>query len=70
VKPILTRYRLPPLPLSVVFQPARRPSLKINHFVSFFADAFARDPDISPLAGATGDGATGARAARKKIAES
>jgi DNA-binding transcriptional LysR family regulator len=49
VKPILTRYRLPPLPLNVVFQPARRPSIKISHFVSFFADAFSRDPDISPM---------------------
>jgi DNA-binding transcriptional LysR family regulator len=49
VKPILTRYRLPPLPLNVVFQPARRPSLKISHFVSFFAEEFARDPDISPM---------------------
>lgn len=49
VKPILTRYRLPPLPLNVVFQPARRPSLKISHFVSFFAEEFARDADISPM---------------------
>jgi DNA-binding transcriptional LysR family regulator len=57
VKPILTRYRLPPLPLNVVFQPARRPSLKIGHFVSFFADAFSRDPDISPmLAGQDSEG--------------
>jgi DNA-binding transcriptional LysR family regulator len=55
VKPILTRYRLPPLPLNVVFQPARRPSIKISHFVSFFADAFSRDPDISPML--SGDGA-------------
>jgi DNA-binding transcriptional LysR family regulator len=55
VKPILTRYRLPSLPLNVVFQPARRPSLKIGHFVNFFADAFSRDPDISPML-ATDDG--------------
>ncbi|MFC5513489.1 LysR family transcriptional regulator [Massilia jejuensis] len=54
VKPILTRYRLPPLPLNVVFQPARRPSLKISHFVSFFADEFAIDPDISPMLGLDG----------------
>jgi DNA-binding transcriptional LysR family regulator len=54
VKPILTRYRLPPLPLNVVFQPARRPSIKISHFVSFFADAFSRDPDISPMLAADG----------------
>ncbi len=49
VQPILARYRLPPLPLNVVFQPARKPSLKISHFVSFFADEFARDPDISQM---------------------
>ncbi|XYJ10054.1 LysR family transcriptional regulator [Telluria sp. B2] len=54
VKPILTRYRLPPLPLNVVFQPARKPSLKISHFVSFFADAFSRDPDISQMLAAPG----------------
>lgn len=54
VKPILTRYRLPPLPLNVVFQPARRPSIKISHFVSFFADAFSRDPDISPMLASEG----------------
>ena len=54
VKPILTRYRLPPLPLNVVFQPARRPSIKISHFVSFFADAFSRDPDISPMLSGNG----------------
>lgn len=52
VKPILTRFRLPPLPLNVVFQPARRPSLKINSFVNFFADAFNRDPDIAQMPGA------------------
>jgi DNA-binding transcriptional LysR family regulator len=57
VKPILTRYKLPALPLNVVFQPARRPSLKISHFVSFFAEAFGRDPDISPMLAA--DGAMG-----------
>jgi DNA-binding transcriptional LysR family regulator len=54
VKPILTRYRLPPLPLNVVFQQARRPSIKIRHFVSFFADAFSRDPDISPMLSGNG----------------
>lgn len=47
--PILTRYRQPALPLNVVFQPARRPSLKVNHFVSFFADAFRQDPDIADM---------------------
>jgi len=49
VKPILTRFRLPSLPLNVVFQPARRPSLKVNRFVAYFAEAFARDPDIAPM---------------------
>ena len=54
VKPILTRYRATPLPLNVVFQPARRPSIKISQFVSFFAEEFARDPDISPMLAADG----------------
>lgn len=54
VKLILTRYRATPLPLNVVFQPARRPSIKISHFVSFFAEEFARDPDISPMLAADG----------------
>ncbi|OWW19911.1 LysR family transcriptional regulator [Noviherbaspirillum denitrificans] len=49
VKPILTRYSLPPLPLNVVFQPARRPSLKVNRFVAHFAEAFSRDPDIAEM---------------------
>jgi DNA-binding transcriptional LysR family regulator len=49
IKPILTRYRLPSLPLNVVFQPARRPSLKVNHFVSFFAEAFCQDSDIAEM---------------------
>ncbi len=47
VKPILTSFRPHPLPLNVVFQPARRPSLKINSFVNYFAEAFDRDPDIA-----------------------
>lgn len=49
VKPILTRYKLPPLPLNVVFQPARRPSLKVNRFVAYFADAFGQDADIAAM---------------------
>ena len=49
VKPILTRYSLPTLPLNVVFQPARRPSLKVNHFVAYFAKAFSQDPDIAEM---------------------
>lgn len=49
VKPILTRYRPSSLPLNVVFQPARRPSLKVNSFVNYFSDAFSRDPDIAQM---------------------
>jgi len=63
VQAILTRYRAPPLPLNVVFQPARRPSLKIGHFVSFFADEFSRDPDISPMLADQGGDALGSLAA-------
>jgi DNA-binding transcriptional LysR family regulator len=49
VKPILTGFQPPSLPLNVVFQPTRRPSLKVNSFVAFFADAFGRDPDIAQM---------------------
>lgn len=49
LKRILTRYRLPTLPLNVVFQPARRPSLKVQHFVNYFAEAFNQDPDIAEM---------------------
>ena len=49
VKPILTQFRPSSLPLNVVFQPARRPSLKINSFVNFFAEAFDQDPDIRQM---------------------
>ena len=49
VKPILTRFRPPSLPLNVVFQPSRRPSLKINSFVNYFSDAFNQDPDIAQM---------------------
>jgi DNA-binding transcriptional LysR family regulator len=49
VRPILTAFQPPPLPLNVVFQPTRRPSLKVNSFVSFFAEAFNRDPDIAQM---------------------
>jgi len=49
VKAVLTRFRLPSLPLNVVFQPARRPSLKVNSFVNYFAEAFAQDPDIAEM---------------------
>ncbi|BAL25008.1 LysR family transcriptional regulator [Azoarcus sp. KH32C] len=50
---VMTDFRPPSLPLNVVFQPARRPSLKINCFVDFFADAFSRDPDIAQMLGAS-----------------
>jgi len=49
VKPVLPRFRLPALPLNVVFQPSRRPSLKVKHFVDYFAEAFAQDPDIADM---------------------
>lgn len=55
VKPILTRFLPPPLPLNVVFQPARRPSLKINSFVEYFAVAFGEDPDIAEMLSARED---------------
>lgn len=47
--PILTRYRAQPLPLNVVFQPTRRPSLKVTSFVEFFAQAFSQDRDIAEM---------------------
>lgn len=49
VKPILTRFRAHPLPLNVVFQPSRRPSLKVKRFVDYFAEAFNQDPDIAQM---------------------
>ncbi|NMG42971.1 LysR family transcriptional regulator [Aromatoleum toluvorans] len=49
VKAILTRYRPPPLPLNVVFQPSRRPSLKVKSFVNYFSEAFSNDPDIAQM---------------------
>lgn len=52
VQAILTAYRAPPLPLNVVFQPTRRPSLKVQMFVDHFAEAFGRDPDIAQMLGA------------------
>ncbi|NMG28119.1 LysR family transcriptional regulator [Aromatoleum evansii] len=63
VRAILTRYRPPSLPLNVVFQPARRPSLKVNSFVNYFSEAFSRDPDIAQMLTAdpdTADAATDA----------
>lgn len=52
VQAILTAYRAPPLPLNVVFQPTRRPSLKVQMFVDHFAEAFDQDPDIAQMLGA------------------
>ena len=49
VKSVLTQYKPSTLPLNVVFQPERRPSLKINSFVEFFMEAFKTDPDLSGL---------------------
>lgn len=49
VRPILTAYQAPSLPLNVVFQPSRRPSLKVKSFVDFFAEAFSQDPDIAQM---------------------
>ena len=58
VKPILTHFHAPPLPLNVVFQPSRRPSLKVKSFVDYFAEAFSQDPDIAPMMAAGGTGMT------------
>lgn len=49
VRPILTRFGAPPLPLNVVFQPSRRPSLKVKVFVDHFEAAFNQDPDIAQM---------------------
>ncbi len=53
VQPILSAFRAPPLPLNVVFQPSRRPSLKVKSFVDYFANAFNQDPDIAQMMAAT-----------------
>lgn len=52
VRPVMGGWRVAPLPLNVVFQPARRPSLKVHSFVEHFAEAFRQDPDIGPMIGA------------------
>lgn len=49
LQPVLQAYQALPLPLNVVFQPARRPSLKVQCFVNYFAEAFAQDPDIAQM---------------------
>lgn len=55
VRPLLPAYRAHPLPLNVVFQPARRPSLKVKAFVDFFADAFRADRDVAAMIAAADD---------------
>ena len=54
VQAILTGFRAHPLPLNVVYQPARRPSLKVKAFADFFAEAFGQDADIAPMIDAEG----------------
>ena len=49
VQTILTGYKPSTLPLNVVYQPERRPSIKINSFVEFFTEAFNQDPDLSAV---------------------
>lgn len=57
VVPILPAFRAEPLPLNVVFQPSRRPSLKVQSFVEYFAAAFEHDPDIAEMMAALRPGA-------------
>ena len=47
LRQVLPDFRPRPLPLHVVFQPTRRPSLKVSSFVAFFAEAFNRDPVVT-----------------------
>jgi DNA-binding transcriptional LysR family regulator len=47
VQTVLNDYKPSTLPLNVVYQPERRPSIKINSFVDFFTEAFNQDPDLS-----------------------
>lgn len=47
VQSVLCDYKPSTLPLNVVYQPERRPSIKINSFVDFFTEAFNQDPDLS-----------------------
>jgi DNA-binding transcriptional LysR family regulator len=49
LKMVMPGFRPTPLPLNVVYQPSRRPSLKVKSFVDYFADVFALDPDIAPM---------------------
>lgn len=47
VQVVLGDFKPSTLPLNVVYQPERRPSIKINSFVDFFTEAFNQDPDLS-----------------------
>lgn len=49
VQTVLNDYKPSTLPLNVVYQPERRPSIKINSFVDFFTAAFSQDPDLSAV---------------------
>lgn len=49
VQTVLSDYKPSTLPLNVVYQPERRPSIKINSFVEFFTEAFNQDPDLSAV---------------------
>ncbi len=49
VQTILNHYPPPTLPLSVVYQPTRRPSLKVKSFVEYFAQALKNDEFIGPM---------------------
>jgi DNA-binding transcriptional LysR family regulator len=51
VRLVMPDWRPPALPLHVVFQPARRPSLKLKLFVDYFEASFRQDPDIEPALG-------------------
>lgn len=46
VEQLLTDWKTSELPLNVVFQPSRRPSLKIKCFVEFFLSEFQNDRDL------------------------
>ncbi|MDH4395360.1 MAG: LysR family transcriptional regulator [Limnobacter sp.] len=46
VEVLLPEWKTSELPLNVVFQPSRRPSLKIRCFVDFFLEEFQNDRDL------------------------
>lgn len=49
LKTILNDFKPSTLPLNVVYQPERRPSIKVNSFVDFFTETFNQDPDLSAV---------------------